>query len=106
MYFAEWIPNNVKSSICSIPPPGLKMAVTFIGNTTSFRELVTRVDGQFNKMYAKRAFIHRYVNEGLETVEFDEARSNMTDLVEEYEMDETAGVEEAGEAEDDAGDAV
>jgi hypothetical protein len=31
-------------------------------------------------MYARRAFIHWYVNEGLETVEFDEARSNMTDL--------------------------
>ena len=49
-------------------------------------------------MYARRAFIHWYVNEGLETVEFDEARSNMTDLIEEYE---TAGVEEVGEGEED-----
>merc|ERR1719446_192332 len=24
-YFVEWIPNNVKSSICDIPPKGLKM---------------------------------------------------------------------------------
>jgi tubulin beta len=82
------------------------MAATFIGNTTAFRELFTRVDGQFSKMYARRAFIHWYVNEGLETVEFDEARSNMTDLIQEYEMYETAGVEEAGEAEEDAGDAA
>ena len=42
-------------------------------------------------MYAKRAFIHWYVNEGLETV----------DLIQEYEMYETAGVEEVGEGEAD-----
>ncbi|CAD6337996.1 unnamed protein product [Miscanthus lutarioriparius] len=34
-YFVEWIPNNVKSSVCDIPPKGLKMASTFIGNSTS-----------------------------------------------------------------------
>ncbi len=30
-YFVEWIPNNVKSSICDIPPKGLKMSATFLG---------------------------------------------------------------------------
>jgi tubulin beta len=24
-YFVEWIPNNVKASICDIPPRGLKV---------------------------------------------------------------------------------
>merc|ERR1711881_774634 len=28
-YFVEWIPDNIKSSICDIPPKGLKMSVTF-----------------------------------------------------------------------------
>ena len=28
-YFAEWIPNNVKSPICDILPKGLKMPTTF-----------------------------------------------------------------------------
>jgi len=37
-YFVEWIPNNVKSSVCDIPPKGLKMASTFIGNSTSIQE--------------------------------------------------------------------
>jgi tubulin beta len=100
-YFVEWIPNNVKSSIYDIPPRGLKMASTFIGNTTAFRELFTRVDNQFSKMYARRAFIHWYVNEGLETVEFDEVSSNMTDLIQKYEMYETAGVDEVGEGDED-----
>ena len=30
-YFVEWIPNNVKTAVCDIPPRGLKMASTFIG---------------------------------------------------------------------------
>lgn len=34
-YFVEWIPNNVKCSVCDIPPKGLKMSATFIGNTLS-----------------------------------------------------------------------
>ena len=34
-YFIEWIPNNVKSSVCDIPPKGLKMSATFIGKHQS-----------------------------------------------------------------------
>jgi tubulin beta len=29
-YSVEWIPNNVKSSVCDIPPRGLSMASTFV----------------------------------------------------------------------------
>ena len=36
-YFVEWIPNNVKSSICDIPPKGLKMSATFVGNSTAIQ---------------------------------------------------------------------
>jgi len=38
-YFVEWIPNNIKSSICDIPPTGLKMSTTFIGNSTSITDI-------------------------------------------------------------------
>ena len=30
-YFVEWIPNNVKTAVCDIPPRGLKMSSTFVG---------------------------------------------------------------------------
>ena len=26
-YFVEWIPNNIKTAVCDIPPRGLKMVV-------------------------------------------------------------------------------
>ncbi len=46
-YFVEWIPNNVKTAVCDIPPRGLKMAATFIGNSTSIQELFKRISEQF-----------------------------------------------------------
>ena len=36
-YFVEWIPNNIKTAVCDIPPRGLKMSATFIGNTTAIQ---------------------------------------------------------------------
>merc|ERR1712238_518502 len=42
-YFVEWIPNNVKTAVCDIPPRGLKMASTFIGNSTAVQEIFKRI---------------------------------------------------------------
>jgi hypothetical protein len=42
-YFVEWIPSNVKTAVCDIPPRGLKMAGTFIGNSTSIQVSQTPV---------------------------------------------------------------
>jgi tubulin beta len=40
-YFVEWIPNNVKTAVCDIPPRELKMAATFIDNSYAFYFLST-----------------------------------------------------------------
>lgn len=42
-YFTEWIPNSIKVSMCDIPPKGLKMSATFIGNSTAISEMFKRV---------------------------------------------------------------
>ena len=59
-YFVEWIPNNVKSSVCDIPPKGLKMAATFVGNSTAIQEMFKRVSEQFTAMFRSKAFLHWY----------------------------------------------
>ena len=41
-YFVEWFPNNIKSGVHDILPMGLKLAVTFLGNTTAIQELFKR----------------------------------------------------------------
>jgi tubulin beta len=96
-YFVEWIPNNVKSSVCDIPPKGLKMAATFIGNTTAVQEMFKRVSEQFTSMFRRKAFLHWYTGEGMDEMEFTEAESNMNDLVSEYQQYQDASAEEEGE---------
>ena len=34
--FIEWIPDSIKTSVCNVPPPGLKSSATFLGNSTAF----------------------------------------------------------------------
>ncbi|CAN1226833.1 Tubulin beta chain (Fragment) [Linum grandiflorum] len=104
-YFVEWIPNNVKSSVCDIPPKGLKMASTFIGNSTSIQEMFRRVSEQFTAMFRRKAFLHWYTGEGMDEMEFTEAESNMNDLVAEYQQyqDATADDEEYEDEEEDMG---
>jgi tubulin beta len=83
-YFVEWIPGNVKSSICNVPPVGLKVSVTFIGNSTCIHELFIRIKEQFGALFQRKAFLHWYTGEGMDEMEFTEAESNMSDLVTEY----------------------
>merc|ERR1712010_114473 len=79
-YFVEWIPNNIKSSVCDIPPKGLKMAVAFIGNSTAIQEMFKCVAEQFTA-----------------------AESNMNDLVSEYQQYQDATAEEEGEFDEEEG---
>ncbi|KAK4054892.1 hypothetical protein OIV83_000816 [Microbotryomycetes sp. JL201] len=93
-YFVEWIPNNCQTASCEIAPRGLKMAVTFIGNTTSIQELFQRINTQFSSMFRRKAFLHWYTGEGMDEMEFTEAESNMQDLVAEYQQYQEAGVDD------------
>jgi len=102
-YFVEWIPNNIKSSICDIPPRGLKMSATFVGNSTAIQDMFKRVSEQFTLMFRRKAFLHWYIGEGMDEMEFTEAESNMNDLVAEYQQyqDATAEEEDFEEKEED-----
>ena len=105
-YFVEWIPNNVKTAVCDIPAPGLKMSATFIGNSTAIQELFKRISEQFTAMFRLKAFLHWYTGEGMDEMEFTEAKSNMNDLVSEYQQYQNATAEEEGEFEEEAEEEV
>uniref|UniRef100_A0A2I3TVP1 Tubulin beta chain n=1 Tax=Pan troglodytes TaxID=9598 RepID=A0A2I3TVP1_PANTR len=92
-YFADWLPNNVKTAVCDIPPRGLKMSVTFTGNNTAVQELFKRVSEQFTAMFRRKAF-HWYTGEGMDEMEFTEAESNVNDLVSEYQQYQDATAKE------------
>jgi len=93
-YFVEWIPNNLKASICDVPPVGMEMSGVFIGNSTAIQEAWKRVADQFTVMFRRKAFLHWYTGEGMDEMEFTEAESNLNDLVSEYQQYQDATAEE------------
>jgi len=100
-YFVEWIPHNIMSSVCNIPPKGLKMSVTFLGNNTAIKDLFTRIHGQFSAMFKRKAFVHWYLGEGMDEMEFTEAESNLNDLINEYQQYQEAPTEEEEAADEE-----
>jgi tubulin beta len=82
--FSNWVPNNIKTAICDIPPRGLQLSATFISNTTAIQFLFKRLMTQYQTMFQKRAFIHWYTGEGMDELEFLAAEEGVQSLIDEY----------------------
>ncbi|CAB3223421.1 unnamed protein product [Arctia plantaginis] len=80
----------------------LKLASTFLGNTTAIQIIFKRVSEQFVSKFGKRAFVHWQTGEGMNELEFTETESNINDLVSEYQQYQDATADDEGEFDEEA----
>ncbi|OXU24228.1 hypothetical protein TSAR_001322 [Trichomalopsis sarcophagae] len=100
-YFVDWIPNNVKTAVCDIPPTGYTISATFIANSTAIQVLFKRISEQFSAMFRRKAFLHWYTGEGMDELELTDAEACLNDLISEYQEYQEATADEFADYEED-----
>ena len=101
-YFVEWIPHNIMTSICSVAAKNHPTSAILIGNSSAITSVISRISNQFTSMFRRKAFLHKYLEHGMDEMEFTEAESNVYDLIEGYVQYGSATADEEEEYEYEA----
>jgi len=90
--FVDWCPTGFKCGITdsapAMVPEGdlaqVSRAVCMISNSTAISDVFGRLGHKWDLMYAKRAFVHWYIGEGMEEGDLSDIREDLASLEADY----------------------
>merc|ERR1712217_656996 len=90
--FVDWGPTGFKCGITdsapAMVPEGdlaqVSRAVCMISNSTAISDVFGRLGHKWDLMYAKRAFVHWYIGEGMEEGDLSDIREDLASLEADY----------------------
>ncbi|XP_067943648.1 tubulin alpha-1 chain-like [Watersipora subatra] len=93
VHFVDWCPTGFKVGInwqtpVTIPSSDIAYtprAVCMLAATSAVGQAWSKVNTKFDLLYSKKAFVHWFVSEGLEEIDFVESRINLAALEKDYE---------------------
>ncbi|XP_050082248.1 tubulin alpha chain-like [Anopheles aquasalis] len=90
--FVDWCPTGYKIGINYQPPmavPGADLAhvnraLCMLANNTAVRTAWSRIVEKYRVLYERKAFLHHFLDEGLEVLDLEEAIENIATLIDDY----------------------
>ena len=84
--FVDWAPNGIKLNIQNrgYAKSNPSRSVTMLGINTALKDTLSTTNERFDMMLQKRAFLHWYLMEGMEELEFHDARDELLALEQDY----------------------
>lgn len=85
-YFLPYLQDRIHAISCKVPEPETPLSACFIGNSSAIGGVLKRIAHQYDVMLRRRAYLQYYENQGMDRMEFTEARSAIEDIIGDYEM--------------------